>query len=117
MNMLLNKYKKGSKKFLNLLEWNVILYDWNLKSIVKYNIFEHALISKELSILYKECNTKEIFAEKLKQLFKYCFKSKCEYEFIISSWPPSNVDDGVKIDVYEQLMYNFDKIVDYLWRD
>lgn len=43
----------------------------------------------------------------------YYFWSKCEYEIILSPW--TGRADDIKIDVYDQIMMNFDSFVDYCW--
>lgn len=43
----------------------------------------------------------------------YYMWSKCEYEIILSPW--TGRADDIKIDVYDQIMMNFDKFVDYVW--
>lgn len=46
---------------------------------------------------------------------KYYFWSKCEWEIIICPWVGKA--DDIKIDVYDQLMLNWDKFVDYVWSE
>lgn len=43
----------------------------------------------------------------------YYFWSKCEYEIILSPW--AGQADDIKIDIYNQIMMNFDRFVDYCW--
>ena len=43
----------------------------------------------------------------------YYMWSKCEYEIILS--PLTGRADDIKIDVYDQIMMNFDRFVDYCW--
>lgn len=45
----------------------------------------------------------------------YYFWSKCEWEIIISGWPPRDDFNDAKIDVYDQVKLNWDKFVDYTW--
>lgn len=67
----------------------------------------------------------------------YYFWSKCEYEVIITSFPmyinqeeleiinnsdrkyKINIepDVGVKVDIYSQIMNNFEVFVDYVWNN
>jgi hypothetical protein len=116
MNSLLDKCKKGSKKFISLLEWKVFLYDFNNMQPKEYNIFKNANLQKYLSKLYKDCqNDRDKFTQELNRLLLWLFCGRCEYEFIMSSWPPSEKDKKYKLDVYEQLMLNFDRLVEYLW--
>ena len=126
------------------LEYYVYRNDFNQKKIIKYNIFDHWRFEEDVKEDLKKCETKEFFAEKLKSHLMYCFWSKCEYEVVISSFPvhikkeelkrlntsfkedtekyghePYGVwvcpDVGEKVDVYSQVMLNFEVFVDYIW--
>ena len=55
------------------------------------------------------------FADGLKKYLMYYFWSKCEYEIILSPW--TGQADDIKIDVYDQIMMNFDRLVDYCWNE
>ena len=66
-------------------------------------------IEKELN----SCETKEQFAERLKANLMYYFWSKAEWEVVISAWVGG--DALKKIDVYTQVMNNFDVFLDYVW--
>ena len=96
-----------------LIEWYVYYHDINAQKIIKWNIFNHGTFRKEADKLLKEELTKEEFAYKLNQQLMYYFWSKCEYEIIISPW--TGRADDIKIDVYNQIMMNFDRFVDYVW--
>lgn len=124
--------------------WNVYKYDMNNNTIKTFNIFNHRSFHESVTKLLKDCITKEEFAEELKKELMYYFWSKCEYETVITPWPPHinkkeldrlnaesesgkekygrypnrlgvNVTEGEKIDVYDQVMLNYNILVDYLW--
>lgn len=126
------------------LEWNVYTHNFNGKSIEKYNIFNHGRFTEDVKKELKKCETKEEFAEELRKDVFYYFGSKCEWEVVITSWVPHitiselnrlneerertlkehnrepyslyvNPDVGEKIDVYEQVMLNWNLFVDYVW--
>ena len=126
------------------LEWNVYTHNFNGKSIEKYNIFNHGRFMEDVKKELKKCETKEEFAERLRRDLFYYFGSKCEWEIVVTSWTPHitvselerlnkereetiekygrepyrlyvNPDVGEKIDVYEQVMMNWDLFVDYVW--
>lgn len=87
----------------------------------------------------------EAFADHIKNWLQYCFWSKSEYETVITSWPPyvdaEEVDRlikekadslkkyghfyrdsvcltvGYKIDIYTQIMMNWDRFIDYIWNN
>ena len=126
--------------------WNVYREDFNNRAIVKYNIFNHGGFAQDVNKLLKEDITKDEFAEQLKRSLKYYFWGKSEYEVVITSWPvyiyrseldrlnteyqeynnkwghyPYNINIipnvGEKIDIYNQVMLNFDIFVDMIWRE
>lgn len=47
--------------------------------------------------------------------FRYHYWSKCEWEFIVSDWPPTKENRSVKIDVFDQLKPNIDLITNIVW--
>ena len=95
------------------IEWYVYYYDSNAQKIIRWNVFKHGTFKKEVDKLLREKLTKEEFANKLKTEVAYYFMSKCEYEIILCPW--TGRADDIKIDVYDQIMMNFDKFVDYCW--
>ena len=116
---------------------------FNKKSIEKFNIFDHGRFFEDVKKALKENQNKEEFAKEIRKCLIYYFWSKCEYEVVITSWVPritkdeldrlnedfkKSVDNGYepyslcvspevrkKIDIYDQVMLNFDKFVDYIW--
>ena len=126
--------------------WNVYREDFNNRAIVKYNIFNHGGFAQDVNKLLKEDITKDEFAEQLKRSLRYYFWGKSEHEVVITSWPvyinraelgrlnteyeeynnkwghyPYNINIvpnvGEKIDIYSQVMMNFDIFVDMIWRE
>lgn len=98
------------------LEWNVFIEYFNEKKIKPYNIFNHYSFCKDcIKYAKKRGMTKEKFAEEIRKSLQYYFWSKCEWEIILSAWIQSKSVPDVKIDVYEQIMLNFDIFIDYLW--
>ena len=57
--------------------------------------------------------TKEVFSDQLKHILQYYFWGKCEWEIVLNHDNGTNSDR--KIDVYEQVMLNWDKFVEYCW--
>ena len=74
---------------------------------------------EELVKLFKKmkekASSKEEFSELLDCEMRYRFWCKCEWEIILSDWPPSDKFQKAKIDVYDQLRMNWDVFVDYVW--
>lgn len=97
------------------LSWYVYRQDFNTNKILPWNIFEHGRLNKDTLDLLKRKIDKETFADAMKSNLMYYFWSKAEYEIILKNW--IGRDCEVKIDVYDQVMLNFDKFVDYLWSE
>lgn len=137
-------YYKHKKVIFLKLKWNVYRHDINKRGIVEFNIFDHWRFEEDVTKDLKKCKTKEEFAERLRGHLFYYYGSKCEWEVVITSWVPHitmseldrmnaereetkkkydrepyrlyvNPDVGKKIDVYEQVMLNWDLFVDYVW--
>lgn len=124
------------------LEWNVFRYDINARKIETYNVFNHGSFYNDVMKIPRK--DKLEFTEKLRREAQYYFWSKCEMEIVVTSWPPY-IDEneyqrltkerneriekrgdtprvlnvcttvGSKIDIYEQLMLNWDMFVEYTW--
>ena len=126
------------------LEWNVFCHNVNKNKIEIFNIFNHWKFSEDVQKSLKKFKDKDEFAEQLRRYLFYYFCSKCEYEIIITSFPTYitmneldrlnherwthkdrygtdyvriNVspDTGAKIDIYTQVMNNWDIFLDYVW--
>lgn len=101
------------------LVWNVFYFNFNKKEITTYNIFNHGGFMDDLIKFHKETKVynKEQLSEKLERLMRYYFWCKCEWEVIVSEWPPAPPERNVevKIDVFDQVEANWDKFVDYVW--
>ena len=95
------------------MEWYVYYHDFNAGKIIKWNIFKHGTFRKETYDLLKSDLIKEDFVEQLKRSLMYYFWSKSEYEVLILPWV-GRADD-IKIDIYDQVMMNFDIFADYVW--
>ena len=136
-------YKPQTKK----LEWFVFEEDFNAKKIVPLNIFEGSYYFIEGLLYakkkYKDNYIK--FAEKVRSSLQYAYWSKCEWETVIVGWPTfvdgEEIDRlseekqrqvnkygcfyrtsvcfeyGYKIDVYTQVMMNWDRFIEYVWNN
>lgn len=124
--------------------YNVYYNNFNSKEIEVFNIFDHGLFYErayKAKLKYKDDFEK--FAEEIKRWLMYCFWSKSEYEVIITSWPPyvsgeeidrltetkkkqleeyqrfyresARLECGSKIDIYDQVMLNWDIFIKYVW--
>lgn len=97
------------------MEWNVYYHDFNGKKIRLMNIFKHSGFKKEVEDHLRKIKDKEEFAEELRKSLLYYFWSKCEYEVVVKPWCAGDGVDEIKIDIYDQVMANFNIFVDYVW--
>ena len=126
------------------LEYYVYRHDINKREIVEFNIFNHGRFLEDVKKDLKKYDTKEEFAERLREHLFYYYGSKCEWEVVITSWVPHitmseldrinaereesknkydrdpyslyvNPDIGKKVCVYSQVMLNWHLFVDYVW--
>lgn len=97
------------------MEWNVFYHDFNSDKIKTANIFLHGGFKKDVCSALKECETKEEFAVKVLDSLSYYFWAKAEWETVIMPWCGSKSNKGLKVDVYQQIMWNRDRFLDYLW--
>ena len=97
------------------MEWNVFYHNINSQEITTFNVFKHSGFMKDVEKHLKECADKETFAQELKSSLMYFFWSKSEYEIIISPWCGGRNTKDKKVDIYSQVMLNWDKFVDYVW--
>lgn len=97
------------------MKWNVFYYNINKKKIDTFNIFEHRSFLEYVKKA-KELKTKEEFKKQLRSELMYYFWAKAEWEVLITPWVGGDREKcAVKIDVYEQVMSNWDVFVDYVF--
>lgn len=70
---------------------------------------------------FKKCKSLEELIEysiemRLERLCMYYFWSKCEYEVIVSAWPPREGSE-VKIDIYDQLKANWNIFKELVFKE
>ena len=99
------------------MKWNVYIHNYNKNKIESYNIFDHSGFTYEIKQAIKKYKDKDTFIEKLKSELMYYFWSKCEWEIIISPWVGRKEPCDSKIDVYDQVMINWDIFADYVWEN
>ena len=127
------------------LVWNVYKHDFNSNKIEKFNVFNSISFYNSLYDLKKKGKNYLDFAKELKYLVMYQFWSICEYEVVITSWPVymkseelerlyndwqsrksqgdklgiilPNLETELRIDIYEQIMVNYDKFAEYVWNN
>ena len=99
------------------LSWTVWWYDFNGRCIKTMNIFSHFSFNEDVKKLLKKEKDESKFKEELQNKLKYYFWGRCEWEVTISAWPPNEQVEDKKVDVYEQIMLNYDIFADYIWRN
>ena len=100
----------------NGLKYYVRIENVNQRGFEPYNVFYHEYFVKDMQKNFKKNkDNREAFHEQLKRDARYYFWSKCEWEIIISSWPPSDRIKEIKVDAYDQLNMNWDVFTDYVW--
>lgn len=100
------------------LIWNVYIEDFNNRCIKTYNIFDHRGFKEDLLKIYNEYkDNKDEFLIKLQKSLQYYYWSKCEWEIILSDWPPSKKFNDEKVSVYDQLVLNWDVFTEYVWNN
>jgi hypothetical protein len=98
------------------LEWNVYFEDVCTDTIKPFNIFAHRGFAADLQlILDNPYLLREEFEELVDGILHYYFWAKCEYEIILTCWPPDDKFKGIKVDVYNQIALNKEIFMDYLW--
>lgn len=101
-----------------MLEWNVYVSDFNAKNIKTHNLFNHGGLVEDLKKnLKKNKDDREAFEAQLRRDLMYWYWSKCEWEIILSHWPPRNCADDLKIDVFDQVWLNKQRFLDYVWEN
>ena len=94
--------------------WNVFVSNFNDDVPESFNIFDHHSFSEGCNRIFTECkHDKATFAEEVKHELMYYYWSKYEWETVIKKFGTDGKER--KIDVYEQVMLNWDRFVDYLW--
>lgn len=118
--------KRKNKKNIKHPEWYVLVEDINDRKIVKFNVFNHygftySLFDEVFKYLKKHGNNPfntEEFDDDLKKIIRsnlmYYYWSKCEWEIIITCFPPYDKFNELKTDVFEQVMLNYDAFFKYV---
>lgn len=99
------------------MKWNVYYHDINRNKMEVFNVFNHSSFRKDVEKHLNECTGKEEFAERLKRSLSYYFWCKAEWEIIISPWVGGRNTKEVKIDIYDQVMNNWEIFLDYVWKE
>ncbi len=102
-------------KDIPILKWMVYRDNINRGSIEPYNIFSHGGFSKDVLNIATE--DKESFARSVRSALMYHYWTKAEWEILLHPWSGYIEESKFKkIDVYDQVMNNWQPFIDYLWR-
>ena len=99
-------------------EWNVFREALNQNKMEVFNIFDHYAFMNDVKkayTKYKKSKNFDEFYDKVKSSLRYNFWAKCEWEIILSDWPPSKNFNDKKVDVYTQVMINEPLFRQYLF--
>ena len=97
-------------------EWYVYVSNFNSKEIETFNVFHSYSFlrgCKESFKRYKLPDQYDELVEGIRRAAAYSFWSKCEYETVITELFSRDGFNEKKIDVYQQLMLNWDSFVEY----
>lgn len=100
-----------------MLEWNVYIEDWNNKTIIAHNVFNHYSFMEDCRKIAKKYKERDEFEHQIRSSLMYYYWSKCEWEIILSGWPATDNFDEKKIDVYDQVAMNWNHFIDYVWEN
>ena len=129
------------------LTYYVYVENTNKRKIEKYNVLNDGIIDEfKKRIKEQHIVEKKQFAEMVEQVIMYHYWSRSEWEIILTSWPPrmkteeltklnSEIEEyqsdygrepysltvelsiDEKIDVYDQIMMNWNIFIDYVWEN
>lgn len=102
---------------MGLPVWNVYYHNPNKDQIIPYNVFAHGGIRKDIYNAVKQEKNKEEFAEILRKSLMYYYWSRAEWEVIISPWCGGRNTKKIKVDVFDQVLMNWDLFLDYTWNN
>lgn len=95
--------------------WNVYRYSPTAKKVITFNVFDHCGFKMDAENALRKCKTKEELATMVKSSLFYYFCSKYEWEIILSPYTLSLDKTDVKVDVYSQIMINWEHFINYIW--
>ena len=95
------------------MEWNVYYYDFIINEIKIYNIFNYIDFKNAVEKDLHRFRSRYEFAKSLRSHLITYFCSSDRWEVLIDS--PTGDIDKLIVDVYDQVMLNWDVFVDYCW--
>ena len=101
-----------------MIHWYVYEEDVNARTIEVVDLLSHPYMKRELPAILEQCNgSKDEFAKLIRTALMYQYWARCEYEIILTGWPPPNPTrfKDLKIDIFDQVSMNWDAFIDYIW--
>lgn len=99
-----------------MLTWNVYYENINHKKIETFNVFDHGRFLEDCrKVAKKYGKDRAAFSEQLRKELLYYFWCKAEFEVVICPLFQVKDFDGEKVDIYSQVMLNWDIFVDYVF--
>ena len=99
------------------MTWNVIVYNINRDKIEIYNVFDHYGFVADIASMVKKRKNRKVFEIELRRSLMYYFWSKCQWEVLVTPWGSNPEDTHRKIDVYWQIINNWDIFLEYTWKN
>ena len=100
-----------------MLSWKVYIADINKDEIVEYDIFKHSRFFQDCIKNKSHNKDKQTFTEQLEADLCYWFWSKNEWEIVLDCFPPLTYFKSEKVDVYKQVMMNWEVFSNYVWNN
>lgn len=98
-----------------MTQFNVIYWDFNKESPSPYDVLPYFRNEYERTKKSERPVTIEQWKEFIIRKGKYMYWARCEYEVIVSQWPPT--DKSYKLDIWQQIEANLDLITELLMRE
>lgn len=96
------------------MKWNVYYYNINSQRVEIYNIFDHSGFMKDVKRALRGFNSRDDFAEKIRESLMYHFRSRAEWEIFIGPYADSDKSKLIKTDVCMQVLASFQEFIEYL---
>lgn len=91
------------------MKYNVIIYDFNNHKFESYDIFKYLKYRYDSIDKLNKPKTFQEFKEFIIRWSRYEWWARCEYEMILTPWPPNN-KVREKWDIHKQITMNIDNI-------
>jgi hypothetical protein len=100
-----------------VLTWNTYISDTNGRVIKNCDIFKHKYFVDGLKKIARSCKDtqRDEFCERMRKELLYYFWGRVQWEVIIDHWPHWDRFESKKVDVYEQVMMNWEPFCEYVW--